>query len=131
EPFCRSHGLRQNEGHPPGAGALLIFVSMSKTRRSISPVIVSVGVPLQSTGLALPTASKRDGARLRAPSVQPCRSALLSANLASACSNLALKSHIASRISRKVADDFARSARPKVKTLLLRRYPMIVGSEIT
>src|SRR5271163_847015 len=61
---------------------------------------------------------------------QPFRRALISFNLDSARSNLSLKSHIASRISRKVADVFALSARPKVKTLLLRKYPIIVGSEI-
>src|SRR6516225_1881881 len=48
--------------------------------------------------------------------------ALISLNLASARSNLSLKSHIASSISRKVADVFALSARPYVNTLLLRRY---------
>src|ERR1700730_8395532 len=56
--------------------------------------------------------------------------ALISLNLARARSNLSLKSHIASRISRKVADVLALSAFPKVKILLLRKYPMIVGSEI-
>src|SRR5213080_3540898 len=56
--------------------------------------------------------------------------ALISSNFESACSNLALKSHIASRISRKVADVLALSACPKAKMLLFRRYPMIVGSEI-
>src|SRR6516165_5756275 len=60
----------------------------------------------------------------------PFRCALISLNLDSARSNLSLKSHIASRISPKVADVFARSARPKVKMLLLRKNPMIVGSEI-
>jgi hypothetical protein len=58
-----------------------------------------------------------------------CR-ALISLNLDSACSNLPLKSHIASRISRKVADVLTLSPRPKAKTLLFRRYPMILGSEI-
>src|SRR3954468_11677909 len=57
--------------------------------------------------------------------------ALISLNFSSACSNLTLNSHIASRISRKFADVLARSAWPKVKTLLLRRYPMIRGSEIS
>ena len=56
--------------------------------------------------------------------------ALISSNFESARSNLSLKSHIASRISRKVADVFALSARPKVKMLLFRRYPMILGSAI-
>ena len=46
-------------------------------------------------------------------------------------SNLSLKSHIASRIWRIVADVFALSALPKAKMLLLRRYPMIRGSEIS
>jgi hypothetical protein len=55
---------------------------------------------------------------------------LISSNLASARSNLALKSHIASRISRKVAEVLALSACPNAKMLLFRRYPMIVGSEI-
>src|SRR5262245_55608514 len=58
-----------------------------------------------------------------------CR-ALIRLNSASARSNLSLKSHIASRISRKVADVLARSARPYAKMLLFRRYPMILGSEI-
>src|SRR6058998_3959355 len=58
-----------------------------------------------------------------------CR-ALISLNLDSARSNLSLNSHIASRISRKVADVLALSTCPKVKMLLLRRYPSIVGSEI-
>src|SRR5665647_3479224 len=62
--------------------------------------------------------------------LQPFCRALISSNLASACSNLALKSHIASRISRKVADVLALSAFPKAKMLLFRRYPMILGSEI-
>ena len=61
---------------------------------------------------------------------QPFDRALISSNAASARSNLALKSHIASRISRKVADVRALSASPKAKMLLFRRYPMIVGSEI-
>ena len=56
--------------------------------------------------------------------------ALISSNLESARSNLSLKSHIASRISRKVADVLALSACPKVKMLLFRRYAMILGSEI-
>ena len=60
----------------------------------------------------------------------PFLCALISLNLDSARSNLSLKSHIAARISPKVADVFARSACPKVKTLLLRKNPMIVGSEI-
>src|SRR5262249_7388417 len=58
-----------------------------------------------------------------------CR-ALIRLNSASARSNLWLKSHIASRISRNVADVLARSARPYAKMLLFRRYPMILGSEI-
>src|ERR1700741_2957588 len=62
--------------------------------------------------------------------LQPFCRALISSNLESARSNLELKSHIASRISRKVADVFALSACPKAKMLLFRRYPMIVGSEI-
>src|SRR5580704_12710863 len=57
----------------------------------------------------------------------PLFRALISLNLDSARSNLSLKSHIASRISRKVADVLARSTCPNVKTLLLRRYLMIVG----
>ena len=56
--------------------------------------------------------------------------ALTSSNVASARSNLELKSHIASIISRKVADVLALSACPKAKMLLFRRYPMILGSEI-
>src|SRR5208282_3119956 len=60
----------------------------------------------------------------------PYRRTMISFNLDSARSNLSLKSHIASRISRKVADVLALSACPKVKTLLLRKYPIMVGSEI-
>ncbi len=48
-------------------------------------------------------------------------STLISLNLDSARSNLSLKSHIAFRISRTVADVFALSACPKVKMLLLRK----------
>src|SRR5262249_37532758 len=55
---------------------------------------------------------------------------LIRLNSASARSNLWLKSHIASKISRKVADVLTRSARPYAKMLLFRRYPMILGSEI-
>src|SRR5262249_43252666 len=55
--------------------------------------------------------------------VRPLACALISSNLALARSNLSLNSHIASRISRKVAEVLARSALPKVKMLLLRRYP--------
>ena len=54
-----------------------------------------------------------------------------SLNLVSAWSNLTLNNHIASRISRKFADVLALSACPKVKTLLFRKYPMILGSEIS
>ena len=43
--------------------------------------------------------------------IQPYRALILS-NMASACSNLTLKSHIASRISRKLADVLALSACP-------------------
>ena len=56
--------------------------------------------------------------------------ALIWLNSARARSNLRLKSHIASRISRKVADLLALSACPNAKMLLFRRYPMIRGSEI-
>src|SRR5262249_11912840 len=59
-----------------------------------------------------------------------CR-ALISLNLDSARSNLSLKSHIASSISRIVADVLVLSARPNVKMLLLCKYPMILGSEIS
>jgi len=62
---------------------------------------------------------------------QRFRSTWISSNLASARSNLSLNSHMASRISRKVAEVLALSACPKVKTLLLRKYPMMVESEIT
>jgi len=46
---------------------------------------------------------------------------LTSSNFKRACSNLALKSHIASRISRKVADVLALSACPNAKMLLFRK----------
>ena len=52
---------------------------------------------------------------------QPFACFLISSNLASARSNFSLNSHIASRISRKVADVLALSACPKVNMLLLRR----------
>ena len=55
--------------------------------------------------------------------------ALVSANIFSARSNFWLNSHIALRISRKLADVLARSACPKAKMLLFRRYPMIFGSD--
>ncbi len=64
------------------------------------------------------------------PAAQPFCCALISPNLASARSNISLKSHIESRISRMVADVLARSALPKANMLLLRKYPMIRGSEI-
>jgi hypothetical protein len=51
-----------------------------------------------------------------------------SSNFVRACSNLMLKSHIALRISRKLADVRALSARPRAKMPLLRRYFMIRGS---
>jgi hypothetical protein len=51
----------------------------------------------------------------------PFGCALISSNLDDARSNLSLKSHIASRISRKLADVFARSTCPNVKMLLLRK----------
>src|SRR6476659_6015520 len=73
-----------------------------------------------------PGESRPDWPALR----QPFCPALISSNLESARSNLGLKSHIASRISRKVADVLALSACPKAKMLLFRRYPMIRGSEI-
>ena len=59
--------------------------------------------------------------RLATADPHPFRCALISLNLDCARSNLSLNSHIASRISRKVAEVFALSACPKVKTLLLRR----------
>src|SRR5262249_12354680 len=77
-----------------------------------------------------PCHSIRSSAAALAPFSHPFLCALISLNLDSARSNLSLKSHIASRISPKVADVFARSACPKVKMLLLRKNPMIVGSEI-
>jgi hypothetical protein len=55
--------------------------------------------------------------------------ALISSDFERARSNFLLKSHIASRISRKVTDVRALSACPKAKMLLFRRYLMIVGSE--
>src|SRR5262245_10041311 len=55
--------------------------------------------------------------------------ALTSLYFDSARSTLSLNSHIASRISRYVADVLALSACPKVNMLLLRRHPMTVGSE--
>ena len=64
------------------------------------------------------------------PLTQPFCCALISPNLASARPNISLKSHIESRISRMVADVFALSALPKANMLLLRKYPMIRGSEI-
>jgi hypothetical protein len=80
-------------------------------------------------------AGNKAGARVNRGSISPCQlqpfcRALISSNLESARSNLPLKSHIASRISRKVADVLALSACPKAKMLLFRRYPMILGSEI-
>jgi len=56
--------------------------------------------------------------------------ALMSMNLANARSNTPLKSHIAFSVSRSVADVLARSAFPKVKMLLLRKYRIILGSDI-
>ena len=56
--------------------------------------------------------------------------ALISPNVANARANTSLKSHIKSRISRMVADVFALSALPMANMLLLRKYPMIRGSEI-
>src|SRR6185436_12002624 len=50
---------------------------------------------------------------------RPFSCALISSNLARARSNLSLNSHIASRISRKVAEVRALSALPKVNMLLL------------
>jgi hypothetical protein len=79
---------------------------------------------------ALPTRELTFAERGQLRSFYPCRLTLISLNFDSARSNLSLKSHIASRISRKVADCFALSAFPKVKMLLFRRYPMIVGLEI-
>jgi len=61
---------------------------------------------------------------------QPFYRAFISSNFESARSNLLLKSHIASKISRTVADVLALSACPKAKMLLFRRYTMTVGSEI-
>jgi 2-aminoadipate transaminase len=49
------------------------------------------------------------------------RWARISSDFASARSNLSLNSHIASRISRNVAEAFALSVWPKVKILLLRK----------
>src|ERR1700682_2617541 len=60
---------------------------------------------------------------------QPFYRALISSDFKMAHSNFLLKSHIASRISRKVTDVRALSACPKAKMLLFRRYLMIVGSE--
>ena len=56
--------------------------------------------------------------------------ALISLNVASARSNLLLNAHIAMKISRKLAEVFALSLCPNVKMLLLRKYPIIIGSEI-
>src|SRR5689334_15173793 len=52
---------------------------------------------------------------------------LISAYFAIAFSNFRLNSHIAARISRKLADVRARSAWPNAKMLLLRRCFMTVG----
>ncbi len=54
---------------------------------------------------------------------------LISAYFAIAFSNFRLNSHIAPRISRKLAELRARSALPKAKMLLLRRCFMMVGSD--
>ena len=72
--------------------------------------------------------SRRSGRQETAES-HPFFQPLISSNFDSARSNLSLKSHIASRISRKVADVFALSSCPKVKMLLLRKYPIILGSD--
>src|SRR5262249_23613430 len=64
------------------------------------------------------------------PDAHPFCCALISPNLASARPNISLKRHIESRISRMVADVFALLALPKANMLLLRKYPMIRGSEI-
>src|ERR1700683_1625307 len=55
---------------------------------------------------------------------------LVSLNFDNAVANLWCNSHMDSRIWGKVADVLARSARPNVKMLLLRRYRMTVGSEM-
>ena len=68
--------------------------------------------------------------RLRRLIVSPYFWALISSNLAVARWNWRLNSHIASRISRNVAEVFARSAFPNANMLLLRRYPMMRGVEI-
>lgn len=54
---------------------------------------------------------------------------LISSNLMRARSNFSLKSHIASRMSRNVADVRALSACPNANMLLLRRYFITVGSD--
>jgi hypothetical protein len=64
------------------------------------------------------------------PSAHPFCCALISSYLASARTHTSSNSHIESMISRKVADVLARSALPKANMLLLRKYPMIRGSEI-
>jgi hypothetical protein len=61
---------------------------------------------------------------------QPCsHRALISLNFANARSNTPLKSHIASRISRMVAEVRERSTCPNVKILLLRKYRITIGSD--
>jgi hypothetical protein len=55
--------------------------------------------------------------------------ALISLNFANARSNTPLKSHIASRISRMVADVLEWSTCPNVKILLLRKYRITLGSD--
>src|SRR5258707_6101966 len=93
------------------------------------------GASLADGEAGMLVAGNKVGARGEPGPVGTCRlqlfcCALISSNLESARSNLGLKSHIASRISRKVADVLALSACPKAKMLLFRRYPMILGSEI-
>src|SRR5579863_3755957 len=83
------------------------------------------------TDACAPTARLSDGSNLaKRRGRGHYRDALILLNSASALSNLSLNSHMASRISRKVADVLARSTCPNVKTLLLRKYPITVGSEI-
>ena len=79
----------------------------------------AAGIEKPRTGRPADAAAKRPSPHERAPYFA-CR-ALTALKAASARSNFSSNSHIAVKISAKVADVFARSALPNVKMLLLRR----------
>jgi len=109
---------------------LLIGVPVAAALAVAALAVTSLGSPGQKVGPVGIGPAKAEASVMSVTRHGRYLDVLISLNFANAVANLSLNSHMASRIWRKVADVLARSARPNVKMLLLRRYRMTVGSEM-